>query len=301
MDQASISTLPLVSVIMTSFNRELYIAEAIESVLASTYKNFELIIVDDCSNDNTVVIAKKFEERDNRIKVYVNEKNLKDYPNRNCAASYARGVYLKYVDSDDLIYPWGLEAMVDCMEKHPNAGYGLISYGLDQQSRFPIIFTPKEAYLQFYFKGSMIITGPTGSIFRRTAFETAGGFSGIPYLGDIEMWLKMSRSYCLVAMPLQLVWWRQHQDQQIKEGTSNNYYAVNSYHLLLNNLISKDCPLLQKDKKLAIRNLKNRYCRNLMLDILKGKIKASYFFIKNYKLKFVDFLLSFQFNKYPKY
>ena len=73
----------LVSVLMTSFNREKYIAEAIESVLASTYKDFELIIVDDCSKDNTVGIAKKYEELDSRVKVYINEVNLGDYPNRN--------------------------------------------------------------------------------------------------------------------------------------------------------------------------------------------------------------------------
>ena len=64
---------PLVSVLMTAYNREKYIAEAIESVLASTYTNFELIIVDDCSTDKTVEIAKSYEVKDNRIKVYIND------------------------------------------------------------------------------------------------------------------------------------------------------------------------------------------------------------------------------------
>ena len=86
----------LVSVLMTSFNRDKYIAEAIDSVLASTYQNWELIIVDDCSKDKTVEIAKSYEAKDNRIKVYVNKKNLGDYPNRNKAASYAKGKYIKY-------------------------------------------------------------------------------------------------------------------------------------------------------------------------------------------------------------
>ena len=85
---------PLVSVLMTSYNRENYIAEAIESVLASTYKNFELIIVDDRSKDRTVEIARSYESKDDRVKVYINEKNLGDYPNRNKAASYAKGFYI---------------------------------------------------------------------------------------------------------------------------------------------------------------------------------------------------------------
>jgi glycosyltransferase involved in cell wall biosynthesis len=80
---------PIVSVLMTSFNREKYIAEAIESVLASTYKDFELIIVDDVSTDATVAIAEKYAKQDGRIKVYKNQNNLGDYKNRNRAASYA--------------------------------------------------------------------------------------------------------------------------------------------------------------------------------------------------------------------
>ena len=62
------SDFPLVSVLMTAYNREKYIAEAIESVLASTYKNFELIIVDDCSKDKTVEIARRYAKKDQRIK-----------------------------------------------------------------------------------------------------------------------------------------------------------------------------------------------------------------------------------------
>ena len=65
---------PVVSVLMTSYNRQDFIAEAIESVLNSTLKNFELIIVDDCSTDKTVDIAKSYEASDNRVKVYVNGK-----------------------------------------------------------------------------------------------------------------------------------------------------------------------------------------------------------------------------------
>ena len=66
---------PLVSVLMTAFNRQNFIEEAIESVLSSTYTNFELIVVDDCSTDNTVAVAQKYAERDKRIKLFVNNKN----------------------------------------------------------------------------------------------------------------------------------------------------------------------------------------------------------------------------------
>ncbi len=82
---------PLVSVLITSYNRDKYIAQAIQSVLASTYNNFELIIVDDCSTDQSFAKAQRYAASDERISAYVNEKNLTQFGNRNKAASFARG------------------------------------------------------------------------------------------------------------------------------------------------------------------------------------------------------------------
>jgi glycosyltransferase involved in cell wall biosynthesis len=76
-------------------------------VLASSFKDFELIIVDDCSKDHTVEIERRYRS-DPRVQIHVNEKNLGDYPNRNRAANYANGKYPGYLDSDDIIYPYGL-------------------------------------------------------------------------------------------------------------------------------------------------------------------------------------------------
>jgi len=95
--------MPIVSVLMTSYNREDFIGEAIQSVLNSTFKDFELIICDDGSTDKTVEIARSFEKADPRVKVFINPKNLGDYPNRNQAASHATGKYLKY---DNWCFIW---------------------------------------------------------------------------------------------------------------------------------------------------------------------------------------------------
>ncbi len=76
---------------MTTYNREKYLVQAVESVLASTYENFELIIVDDQSKDRSLAIAQELAAKDTRIRVVLNEKNMGDYPNRNKAASLRRG------------------------------------------------------------------------------------------------------------------------------------------------------------------------------------------------------------------
>src|SRR3954469_22732147 len=94
---------PSVSVLLTTYNRERYVAEAIESVLAQTFEDFELIVSDDCSSDRTLEIVNGYARRDRRIRVAVNDRNLGDYGNRRHVASLATGRYLKYHDSDDVM------------------------------------------------------------------------------------------------------------------------------------------------------------------------------------------------------
>ena len=117
---------PIVSVLMTAYNRAPYIGSSIESVLAQTYGDFELIIVDDCSTDGTLDIARQYERLDARTRVVVNERNLGDYGNRNHAASFVRTPLFKYHDSDDLMYPHCLQVMVSMMEAEPRAGFGFV-------------------------------------------------------------------------------------------------------------------------------------------------------------------------------
>src|SRR5262249_30288951 len=109
--QARVTSAPPVSVVMTAYNREDLIAASIDSVLAQTFADFELVIVDDCSSDGTAEIARAYERTDARVRVVVNEQNLGDYPNRNRAASLVRGSLFKYHDSDDLMYPHCLAVM----------------------------------------------------------------------------------------------------------------------------------------------------------------------------------------------
>ena len=90
----------LVSIIMPSWNTENYIAESIQSVIDQTYKNWELIIVDDCSTDNTDEVVRAF--NDQRIKYLKNEKNSGAALTRNRALKEARGEWIAFLDSDDL-------------------------------------------------------------------------------------------------------------------------------------------------------------------------------------------------------
>lgn len=109
----------LVSIIMPSYNTASYIAESIQSVIDQTYKNWELIIVDDHSTDGTVGIIEKF--ADKRIHFFINEKNFGAAFSRNRALKEAKGKYIAFLDSDDRWNRRKLEIQLKFMEKY---GYG---------------------------------------------------------------------------------------------------------------------------------------------------------------------------------
>lgn len=110
----------LVSIIMPSWNTERFIAETIQSVLAQTYTNWELLIVDDCSTDNTDSVVESF--HDDRIKYFHNKKNSGAALTRNKALREAKGEWIAFLDSDDLWKPEKLEHQIDFMERN---GYSL--------------------------------------------------------------------------------------------------------------------------------------------------------------------------------
>ncbi len=261
---STIDNNPLVSVLMTAYNREKYIAEAIESVINSTYQNWELIIVDDVSRDSTVEIARSYEVKDRRIKVYVNEKNLGDYPNRNKAASYAKGKYLKYVDADDMIYPYGLAQLVFYIEQFPDAGYGLCSLEQDVHKIFPFQLSPLETYNRHYFIAPVFHKAPLSSIIKLSIFNEVGGFSGKRMLGDYEMWHILSQKYPVVLMPHGIVWYREHDAQEMNDH-KNDPIEPFKYLLLGEELIDDaNCPLGKVEKLIIRKKLKRKIARSIL-------------------------------------
>ena len=108
----------LVSVIMPTFNASKYLAESIESILAQTYTNLELLITDDCSNDETRDILKSYEQKDARVKVKYLKENVGPGIARNRSIERAKGRYIAFCDCDDRWFPDKLEKQISHMRKH---------------------------------------------------------------------------------------------------------------------------------------------------------------------------------------
>lgn len=256
---------PVVSVLMTCYNREKYIAQSIEGVLASTYSNFELIIVDDGSSDETVKIANQYASKDERIKLYANEKNLGDYPNRNRAASLAKGKYIKYVDSDDYLYPDGLVIMVRSMEQFPEAGFGLCSLKPDAEKPFPFVLYPKEAYEYHFFGPGLFHKGPLTAIFLKSAFDKMGGFKEERMISDIDMWHRMALQFPVVLMPDGIVWQRKHDAQELNDAHN---YIVEGARIKWKYLLNPACPLVNEQIR-QIRKMRIKRYGGFLLSAIK--------------------------------
>lgn len=248
------SNMPLVSVLMTAYNREKYIAEAIESVLASNYTNFELIIVDDCSNDRTLEITKEFALKDERISFYKNETNLGDYPNRNKAVQYAKGKYIKYCDSDDKLFDWTLDYCVKMMEKYPDAGLGILNLNKDIKQEY---LRPADAINMNFFQKEILSIGPSGTILRRDAFEKVGYYK--PDYGpasDMYFNLKMAAAFPIVLLDKVFFFYRVHAGQQIQDKYG---YVCYNYKYLKDILIIPEFPLSREQKSYLLRKAKRAF------------------------------------------
>lgn len=108
----------LVSIIMPSYNCGCYVEETIRSVQAQTYENWEIIFVDDCSEDDTIKRISKLREQDSRIQLFMNHCNSGAAVSRNAALRNARGRWIAFLDSDDLWEPTKLEKQVRFMEEN---------------------------------------------------------------------------------------------------------------------------------------------------------------------------------------
>jgi glycosyltransferase involved in cell wall biosynthesis len=113
---------PLVSVVMPVYNAAPFVKQAVESILTQTYKNFEFIIIDDASKDNSHEIVKKLARRDKRIRLLRNKKNIGIGATMNKLLSEVKGDFIARMDADDVAYPTRLEKQVNYLLENPDVG-----------------------------------------------------------------------------------------------------------------------------------------------------------------------------------
>jgi glycosyltransferase involved in cell wall biosynthesis len=277
------------------YNRESYLAACLESISASTYQDFEVVVVDDRSTDGSPDIASELCARDSRFSFHQNAVNLGDYGNRMEAARLAQGRYLKYVDADDVIYPHGLAVMVEAMENNKDAMLGLSHSLPEDEHPYPWMLSPGDAYRKEFLGSGCMGSGPTGAIIQRDAFLESGGFESWGVLSDTDLWYRMSARWPLVLLAPGLVWWRRHEGQEFSRGDADIVYLEKGLAVAMKALESAECPLEPADRRLALERIRHRFSRRLLSAALKGpKRKAAIEAMRRSGLSAPDFIGAFR-------
>ena len=280
---------PLVSVLVTSYNREKHIGDSIESVLAQSFGDFELLVTDNCSTDRSVEIANRYASRDKRIRVVVNETNLGQFGNRNRAMTLARGKFIKYHDSDDLMYPHCLATMVAPMESEPHAGFALSTAWSWHGGPCPMLQTPKQCYQREFLGLGMFNAGPACALFRTEVLRELGGFEDLGVGSDNIFWLKACARYNVLLLPADLFWYRLHPGQEFQSEKALREYAIVPGEVW-RALLAPECPLEGEELEQAKRNRVFLLAKATYVDLKAGRWQMARLRIKHMDLSFGDWL-----------
>ena len=246
----------LVSIIMPSYNTANYISESIQSVLNQTYKNWELIIVDDCSSDNTLEILSKF--NDKRIRIIANEKNSGAALSRNKALIEAKGKWIAFLDSDDLWESNKLEKQINFMKEN-NYHFSYTNYteiDSDSNPLYIVVSGPKviskHKMFNFCWPGCLTV------MYDR---ETVGlvQIVDIKKNNDYAMWLQICKKEKCYLLNECLAMYRKGRTGSI---SSHSYLKLIKWHYRL---------FRQAEKKNVIVSVYYT-CKNMFYGVLK-KIK----------------------------
>jgi glycosyltransferase involved in cell wall biosynthesis len=196
---------PLVSIVLTAYNRAEHLRGTIETLLSQTFGDFELLVCDDVSVDHTEAVAREFAERDRRVQYHRNDRNLGMPGNLNEGICRSRGEYVANLHDGDLYDGDLLEKWVGALQKYPRAAFVFNQYRvLDgsggvrtiHQEDLPPVFSGARLLEEIYFRRWRFDSPVWGTVMaRRTAYIGAGLFdSRFGCIADVDMWMKLAEN-----------------------------------------------------------------------------------------------------------
>jgi alpha-1,3-rhamnosyltransferase len=264
--------IPLVSIIVITYNSEKYILQTLESIRKQTYRKLELVVCDDCSGDHTPEICKNWilnnTSRFVRTEVIIAEQNTGISANCNRGLNSAGGKWIKLIAGDDMLLENCIESNITFVKKHSNASF-IFSNGftIDENGQSLGRITSDSRKLAFDSQGqykellkSAFVLTPSAFI-RKDAISSLGGYNEkIPLLEDYPMWLNATRNgYKLFYLNEETVLYRKH---------------VGSISAI------KDNKKEIKDKERVMKMIVNLYDKKMLNDIFRFKLFSLYFHIK---------------------
>lgn len=216
--------MPKVSIIIPTYNRAQFLYDAITSVLNQTYQDFEILVIDDCSQDNTQEIVNSF--HDTRIKYIRHEKNKGEAGSRNTGIRSSSAEYIAFLDDDDEWLPEKLKLQVNLLENSQSkVGCIYTGYWVVDKTKEKILdkrIPQKRGYIHYDLFIQNHIRIPSTVILKRECFEKVSLFDEtLTFRTDYDMWIRLSKEFNFDYIKEPLVKYRYHESR-----LSNNIAAV---------------------------------------------------------------------------
>lgn len=282
----------LVSVVMSVYNGQKYLSEAIESILNQTYTNFEFIIIDDGSTDNSLEIVQKYAKEDDRIRVIVNEKNIGLAKSLNKGIALARGEYIARMDADDVSLPERFEKQVSFFKSNSNVGllgtnikvFSQVDHRLHTHRSYPL----DDLDIRWFMFFSPPFCHPT-VMFRHSLVHKVEFFYSDHFLTaqDYELWSRLLLHTSSSNLKEALLIYRIHDNQTTeskRKSQLENHKIIS--HKYINTILPKvNISIEEVDEILQL------FCKgysvskdngNFRNDAIKNYVRVYFGFIKRY-------------------
>ena len=219
--------IPKVSVVMSVYNGEKYLASAIDSILSQTFTNFEFIIINDGSIDRTFEILNEYEKSDSRLRIF-HQENMGLTKSLNKAVSLANGIYIARQDPDDKSLPERLEKQVKFLDQNPDMVLvGTVFQVIDEND--DVVGVTKVPLLDEQIRTRLISSNCFGHgtvMIRKSCLEKTGAYDeSFKYAQDYELWLRLSEKFKVSNLNETLYIWRKRNDA----ASERNKYEQEEY------------------------------------------------------------------------
>lgn len=275
--------MPKVTVLLSVFNGEKYLKEAIESILNQTFEDFEFLIINDCSTDNTLKIIESYD--DERIKLINNEINLGLQKNLYKGVEIAGGEYIARMDADDISFPDRLETQVEFMDKKPEIGIcgtWVKTLGKNKDFVGKYYSDPKEVKASLLFNTSL--AHPTVIIRKKYLVKYNLNYNqDFKESEDYDLWTRCADFFSIANIPKILVYYRYHTESKSNKGRTelnNNSSLIRTRQLKKIGISPNDQELLLH-QSLTPPDGTNRYefinlIETWLLKIIKNNQETKY-------------------------
>lgn len=259
--------MPVVSVIIPTYNRANYILDAVESVCAQTYEDHEIIVIDDGSTDHTRDVLQPLID-DQRI-IYVHQENSGVSSARNHGIRLAQGKYVAFLDSDDTWDSTKLEAQITRLDSNP--AIALVHNSFQRKHIDGTLLGSRDTshitgwvYPEILLDWSVLIP-PSCVILRKAVLDQIGGFDETLRWGeDIDLWGRVSKHYPLESIPEELTTMHVHGDNV--SGAKTQLKVLDSFVYYLEKAFADDPQLTDRFRHKALAKVYSNFGHNVLAD-----------------------------------